>query len=238
MNVSVIIAFRETGDGWRTRLLDFVVQRFKHEHPEFEIVLGTDDGDDPFYKTLALNRAVAASSGDLLLLTDADTWVPPVQVYAALEGCSRDPSRWWRPYFSKLKLLRPDTEAALAAGVQWTFDPSARRRWENRNSFYGAPPFLIPRALFDDVGGFDERARGWGQEDEMLAMALMPFYGEPLAIHGGYAVHLHHERIGRSGHDRWPGQEADGPNRALWAAYRKAARNPRAMREIIEGRKA
>lgn len=233
----MLVAFRDTSeDGHRTRLWDFVRERMAREHPGFEIVAGTDDGVDPFNKCQAINRAAREASGDSFYICDSDTWVPPAHVEAAVAGLEVAPGRWWRPWHQKVKLNQPATEAVLDAGPEnWDggFDP--RQRFENRNTYWAAPPLMLHRILFDEVGGMDERFRGWGHEDDAFAWSLKALFGEAEVVHG-QCVHLFHPRIGRSGHDLWPGQTVYGSNIELAQAYRRAASSPERMRELIAAR--
>jgi hypothetical protein len=58
---------------------------------------------------------------------------------------------------------------------------------------------VIPRAVWDDLGGFDERFRGWGFEDMALQSIVVGLYGHERI--DGDVYHLWHprseERIGR-----------------------------------------
>lgn len=238
MKVSVLVAFRDdSSERFRERLWDFVRARMASEHPDFEIVEASDDGADPFHKTLALNRAAARATGEIFYICDSDTWVPPAQVNAALEGLDDQPLRWWRPWKRKVKLNELDTAKVLALGDSWdgTIPDGWIRSAENRNTYWAAPPLLVHRDVFEGVGGLDERFRGWGQEDDAFAEALKALYGPPKAVQGA-CVHLWHPRIGKSGRDLWPGQEAFGPNLELAAEYKRAARRPGAMRALISDR--
>jgi hypothetical protein len=95
----------------------------------------------------------------------------------------------------------------------------------------------VSREAYEAVGGMDERVRGWGQEDSAFAHAVRTLFGPPVVL-AGECVHLYHPRIGRSGRDLWPGQEAYGTNLALASEYLRAARKPERMRELIAERTA
>lgn len=231
--LSVLVAFRDT-DGTRTRLWDFIRERLQAHLPEAEIVVGTDDGVDPFHKTLALNRAASQATGDVFLLTDTDTWVPTEGIREAMAGVQE---RWYRPWKVKVKLGEADTAAVLAQGPAWDGLVTAEqlKRRENRNAYWSAPPLMFTRAMWERVGGMDERFRGWGQEDDAFAASLVAFYGRGAQTEGT-CVHLWHHRIGRSGRDLWPGQGTNRANMALGLRYRSAMTNPAAMDGLIAER--
>ena len=234
--ISFLVALREDPPGHRTRLFDFVRARLEREFPDDELVIASDDGEDPFHKTLALNRAAHEAIGDVFCVLDADTWCDPRQIRIAAAALREDPFRWWKPWREKLKLNEAATEELLALGPEWNGELDPRWRFENRNTFWAAPPMLISRKAWHEVGGMDERIRGWGGDDEALSYALRGLYG-PGDIVQGQALHLWHPRpLGRSGRDRWAGQDAFGPNMPIVSAYRRASRKREHMQALIEAR--
>jgi hypothetical protein len=52
----------------------------------------------------------------------------------------------------------------------------------------------------------------------------------------GYAVHLFHSRIGKSGHDLWPGQSDRQANLRLVTKYQKAVQERSKMETVIKER--
>jgi hypothetical protein len=223
-SLSVLVAHRDDSpEGWRDRLWDFCRPRL--EVLGCEIVVGTND-ETPFRKTAALNDAAARASGDVFLITDTDTWVHPEQVHAAI-----DSGRWCRAYRIKVKLERAETERALA-DPDWEFRYDKLGHYERRTGYSGAPPFVVPRHMWEAVGGFDTRIAGWGSEDMCFALSLKALFG-PQAPIPGFAVHFWHPRIGVSGNDRWPGQQTK--NGAFEREYRNA-RSAEQMRTLIGAR--
>lgn len=80
----------------------------------------------------------------------------------------------------------------------------------------------------------DERFRGWGHEDVAFTCAAKVLYGMP-AITKGFSYHLWHPRLGRSGRDRWSGQDSPYTNLELVRPY-QAANTPEKMRAVIASR--
>jgi hypothetical protein len=234
---SILVAFRDT-DGTRTRLWDFVRAYYERTWPEAEIVCCSDDGEDPFHKTLALNRAAAKATGDVFVIGDADTLVDTNVLREAVQAVRTSESQWAHPYNQKVKLNEAATEYILGQGAEWQgpLDLRAFGKMEGFTTFNAAPPLVVSRDAWDLVRGCDERFRGWGQEDQAMAQALTVMCGRPLRK-PGQALHLKHNRIGVSGNDFWPGQDVEGKrmNIVLQDEYRRA-RSVDAMRKLVEER--
>lgn len=236
--VSILVPFRDA-DGTRTRLWSFVHERLQRLYPEAEIIVASDDGEDPFHKTLALNRAGAQATGDIFVIYDADTLVDVDALRETVQQVRENPMRWAQPFATKVKLNQAATEHILAQGSTWGGGLNIREfgQMESRTAFQQAPPLVVSREAWDIVGGMDERfSEGWGQEDLAFATALRVLVGQPLPRRRNEAWHLWHERIGVSGNDLWPGQTAEGKKYHIWLAGQyRAARKPEAMRKLLEG---
>ncbi len=229
--VSFLIPFRDV-DGERTKLLDVVTSHIERHFPDAEIVIATDDGIDPFHKTLALNRAATDASGDVFVVFDADTWVSTQMMERAISLVT--PSVWVRPYNTKIKLNQEATDAVIAGTDIEDLDVGSFGRPEATTGFRHAPPLMIHRDSWFFVGGMDERFQGWGSEDTALSLTLDRLVG-PQVMMRGVALHLKHPRIGRAGSDLWRGQESQLANIELLRGYRRA-KTPEdfaALREMV-----
>ena len=233
---SILVPFRDS-DGSRTHLWKFVRERLERLYPEAEIIVASDDDEDPFHKTLAMNRAAEAATGDIFILFDADTWVDVESFRVTVDAVRANPMRWAQPYRQKVKLNEAATEAILAAGPDWDGTIAWREygRMEGHTTFNAAPPLVVSRQAWDTVHGMDERFRGWSSEDKAFAQALTVMCGPHLPQPRVEALHLCHNRVGIAGNDLWPGQDIEGKQRnlALQARYRQA-RTPDAMRALLE----
>lgn len=237
-SASILVPFRDV-DGSRSVLWEFVHERLERLYPEAELIVASDDGSDPFHKTLALNRAAAEATGDIFILYDADTLVDIEALRDTVAAVEAEPMRWAQPYNQKVKLNEVATEAVLAAGIEWdgTLNWRSYGRMESHTTFNAAPPLVVSRQAWDIVHGMDENFRGWGEEDLAFSYALTVLCGPPQRQRRGEALHLWHPRIGVSGNDLWPGQDAEGKkfNISLKGRYRQA-RTPDAMRKLLEER--
>lgn len=245
MKLTVVVAFRDSSpEQDRARLWNWLLPKYGQHFPGCTVVIGTDNGEDPFHKTVALNRAVADADDGFIMLNDTDTWCPSSLVKAGLTMLAEHPDSWVRPWNLKLKLGPDDTEWVLKHGPEWDGEVPVNAdhplRRENLNTYWAAPPWLFTKEQFDRVGGFDERFRGWGQEDEAFCLAMRAIVGRPKTVLG-QAVHLHHPRIGRSGKDWWPGEEKldthhRRPNEKLVVQYKSLVRRPKDMEQFVRSR--
>jgi len=228
--ISILVPYR-AGDVRRELLWRLIRARYETFMPQAEIVACDDDGGTPFSRAIALNRAAERASGEVFCLTDSDTWLDPANLDVDTS------ERWWRPWNVKVKLGPSATERILDLGARWdgTITEQDSRTAETRNTFWAAAPVVVPRAMFEAVGGFDPGFRGWGAEDEAFGLALRALFGQPRRREGT-AIHLYHPRLGRSGADLWEGQASRLENRLRANRYRAVGRSPERMRRLIAER--
>jgi predicted glycosyltransferase involved in capsule biosynthesis len=74
----------------------------------------------------------------------------------------------------------------------------------------------VPRKLWDEVGGFDERFVGWGGEDNAFWHACTVISGAEPARVPGYAYHLWHPAASNKRDAQYR------TNRELWRRYSAA----------------
>jgi glycosyltransferase involved in cell wall biosynthesis len=163
--------------------------------------------------------AVAAAGGDpaaagALCLLDADLLVAPDFLRRGLAALSAG-ARALLPYREVLYLDAPSTARAIAAAGAAP-DPVrlAGRRFTDSQG--GA--LWADAALYLEIGGHDERFRGWGYEDREICRRLARAAGG-LPRLDGCLLHLDHPRP----------PEADAAaqaNERLWAGLRRRAVRP------------
>ena len=187
------------------------------------IVEGHHD-DGPFNAAAARNTAAACSNDwDVAVFVDADTIVPDQKpVIKAVELANRT-GHLVRPYTRYWMLDEAGTDRYLRTGMR----PANTRGLRSGVAHGGVN--VVPRVLWEKVGGYDERFKGWGSEDtafELACRALGGYREVP-----GEVYHLWHPiSADRSTSD--PGFIA---NVALRKRY-EMARRPSAMRALIAER--
>lgn len=210
-----------TDNGHRERLWEACANRWATLIPEANLVAGTDHGE-MFNRSAARNNA-AAGDWRVAVFADADIMVESRdQVDAAVAHAERT----GRMTFAHT--WRAGLGEAATSKVLDGVDPrrllGERDEWD-RNTFSGC--YAVPRALWDAVGGFDERFIGWGFEDLAFMRACGAFGG--VARVPGTIFHLWHPRS-RAEQEEQPHYPA---NQRLWERYVAAGVNADAMRAVM-----
>ncbi len=179
----------------------FVRAHYAKHHPEWAIVEGVDRGPH-WRKGVAVADALSRCKAATLVIADADCLVSPAAMRDAVDRVSDGRSRWAVPHTRVLRLNAPRT-ADVLKGEDPAINESrdlARRPYEG---FAGGGILVVPRVGYDATGGIPEIFRGWGGEDQALAVILDTCIGKHWR---GAAdlVHLWHEpqqskRMGTNG---------------------------------------
>ena len=231
---SVVIAVPRGGrpDPARDRLWGYT--RPKWERTGWPIFEGRphadefDGGEDePYSRSEAINAAVAAATAaepdwKTVVVIDADVVIDLASVRQGVLMATES-KRMTLPYREYVSLTRRGTEGLLDGASH----PGPVRFPPGVLMSHVSSVVIVPRALWDRVGGFDERFVGWGCEDRA-------FYEACRVLGGGV------ERIdGRVYHLWHPiGATTDSPlyrtNKMLEGRY-KAAKTTDAMRAVLDG---
>lgn len=172
-------------------------------------------------KGAAVNPVANQTTGDVLVLADADSFVAPEHLDRAIGQAG---IRGWAMPHSVVKRLDRESSDRLIRGMP------GRQRLER--SAYPALPgggiLVVTREAWDMVGGFDPRFRGWGGEDHCIGLALRCLTGNEINPRRICPlIHLWHPEAPNC---RRPSDN----NRWLDKRYRDARRNPDLMRELVE----
>lgn len=181
-----------------------------------------DPAEGPWVKALAVMPAVLASTADVIVMADADVWVPnlPEAVEAVQQGME-----WAVPHRGVHRLTREGT-AALYSGSDWATLPL------DQNPYLGVEgggALVARREVLIDVP-LDPRFIGWGSEDESWGVALRELHGPPWRPTGhAPLIHLWHPPQARRSRAR-----GSAENWALRRRYMQARNNSVAMRRIVK----
>lgn len=219
MNVVILVPRRSDG-GWRDVLWRYCRESWQTRFPEWRIVEGEHSADEgPFNRSLAVNRAaVAAGDWDVAVIIDSDIVADSRGVTTAVRvagatgvlAVSHD---------ERVMLTKRFTQAVIRGPVKqaWDSPESYDRVWTGSWETCSCCT-VVPRVLWDAVGGFDEQFVGWGHEDWAFRLACETHAGAPMVRVATKLYHLWH-----------PVQETakpEAPTRRLnedrWLLYKQA----------------
>lgn len=224
----VVLVGRRADHGRRDLLWAHCRARWERELG-WPVVEGHHDGEGPFCMSVAANRAAAAAGAwTVAAFVGADTLPGHVRQVQAAVTVAGETGLLVFPHDRYQALSEKGTDQVLSGLPLAEAEPE----WEPWPNTFSSL-LVIPRKVWDAVGGFDERFVGYGWED-------LAFWAACCAVAGGYdrvpgtVYHLWHERVAaeRDEAPEWPANEALG--RRYLAA--KASRD--LMLEILAERHA
>lgn len=213
LSLSILVPYRPDGD-WRDRSWNLCVGRYlstivEHWQGDAELIIETPPPEGPgtpadFNHPLAINRAAERSSGELLMVCDADCLPDPGYMGLAERAIRDGLAQWTLPRFYRMLTERATLNAhalgelpvdLTGPGYEWIGDSV---------SWAGCP--IYPRAAFLDAGGYDERIAWWGGDDICMGLTMTTLYGPAARVAG--VTHLWHPHPPEHnyGHERHPAQ--------------------------------
>jgi N-terminal domain of galactosyltransferase len=247
--ISLLIPFT-TKSKMRQAEFEWLLKYWEHELPDAEIVVGTSRGRI-FCKGEALNEAARRSTGRVMVILDADAYLPGTIISKCadriIEETDLNHPLWYVPYrhLYRLKkeiskeIIASDPTNPLRLSSPPPMDDVENGQQSTYGHRYGAMIMMFPREAYEVIRGFDERFRGWGGEDIALLRALDTLYGKHKTVNADI-LHLWHPTIGDTYKTRmWKNQRGSQPNSKLAMRYHRASRNREEMQKIVdEGYKA
>jgi len=201
--ISILIPFRDTGD--RKEQLEWLQKRWAKLFPEAEVIIESDDGQDPFSKTIAVNKCYKKATSDILAIVDADVWVDPKILIDAADKIRNKKAVWVRPCGKVYRLKKEFTKNLIAFSPDTPFPKATEDDCERVTPTVGLVA-VFSREQFEKVGGMDERFRGWGWEDTAWNILLDGIFGKA-QVWNNIVYHLWHPRVrSDGGQPVWPGQ--------------------------------
>lgn len=224
MNVVILVPRRADG-GHRDMLWEFCRRRWDQHFPDWPIFEGHHD-DGPFNRSAALNHAARdAGEWDVAVVIDADVLAHPPAVRDAVDVAAAT-GRMVVSHDERVMLNRQGTTKVLDG-----FSGSWRHRTMVETVFTDSVSccVAVPRALWDLVGGFDERFSGWGYEDSAFELAAVTLTGKPYVRLSSELFHLHHPVSPEAAKT----SRTRVANAARLARYRAASGDVDAMRSVL-----
>jgi glycosyltransferase involved in cell wall biosynthesis len=253
--ISIIIPFRAPKTDYRRRLnLDWLLRYWTVQLPGAEVIVSDDPHvNGAFSKSAAVNAGVYRSTGDILVIVDADGYIDADAVVHCADEIRKEAARgrrlWFVPYRKFYRLNEAASDLLLSSDpadpcmfsnppdperIQGDADP-------NVGHWYGAMAQILSRTAYNIVGGWDERFRGWGGEDHAAMRATDTLYWHHKSL-PDQVLHLWHPQIGPQGtaswihwkERMWEGQSTAAVNDKLSWRYYHAMGNKKRMRKLVD----
>jgi hypothetical protein len=218
--VSVLVPWSGSDGGPRQRSWEWLSRHYASAHPDWEVVLGTCPQQN-WRKGVAVNDALSHAHGSILIIADADCFLEPAALAGAVELVEQG-APWVVPH-TLVNRLSEKASAAIYAGEEWDRTDTVRKPYAG---FAGGGFIVVERAKFEACCAYPEHFKGWGAEDEAMALILDTLVGQHVRLPNDL-WHLWHPAGPRSRHPDYQ------HNRLIYYAYAGAAGNPDAMWDLL-----
>jgi hypothetical protein len=206
---AVILVPRRDDNGPRDELWSWCRAWWEREQSHMPIIEGYHT-EGLFNRSAAVNRAAGlAGEWDVAVIIDADVICDAERVKQAVELAHRT-GKMVLPHDAR-KDLNPAGSIQVRAGYAGRWDRFVRHVYSTANGHPSVSSVVVvPRRLWDEIGGFDESFRGWGYEDTAFAAAAETFGG--IVRMPGEVWHLWHPTAteGKRGTESWSRNSAKG----------------------------
>ena len=183
----------------------------------------------PFNKGWGLNIGFQHSTGRVVAFGDADMLMGAAALRESFELC-RTTYEAVKPYDQLIDLTPEETQPILAGHqpkIARDGQPPNREGQGEYICFCGGL-FVMQRAVFERLGGFDEKFVGWGCEDDALTIKVQALSHNTHTLSGHTAYHLWHAQSPQ----RRAGQPFYARNAARLRQYQKL--DPDALRRLCD----
>lgn len=182
----VILVPRREGFPDRDALWAFCRPRWSTYFPDWPIVEGHHE-TGLFNRAAAVNTAAQlAGDWDVTVIIDSDMLIGPELVRDAV-ALAHESGNLVVPFEARRSLSLHGTRKVIA-GFAGNWQSFVARTFTDQHSGV----IVVPRRLWDAVGGFDEGFCGWGLEDTAFAVDCELHAGKLHRTWGAEAWHLHH----------------------------------------------
>ncbi|HED13199.1 MAG TPA: glycosyltransferase [Gammaproteobacteria bacterium] len=224
LKISFLTTFRSS-DEYRLANLETVISHISAEFPDWEIVVVEQDkkctlarhplakkinyidacNPGLFNKSWGMNVAFRHSSGDILVVSDADMIVSADDLQRAVRTCEKELDAV-RPYGRLIDMTASETEDYLQGG-KLPDVPEKTRGYDRGHASealcMAGGIYILTREFFVRVGGMDERFYGWGGEDDAMSIKLQSMSPKVAIARMAKAWHLWHPGDNCYSHDHY-----------------------------------
>ncbi len=185
MKVAVVIPWRSHPS--RVEAFEKLVKFFEVNHPDF-LVIPSDGGGDEFSLSKSRNdgaKKAIAQGAEVVIFNDADFFAMPEAITRAVSYASEHNEivAPYTQYFqhrnakeTRIFLKKLDYNLKLGTG----FPPPTISEKDNlpRKLWPCSGCIIVPKDIFLELGGFEEKIVGWGPEDQVFHRAYYDKYNK------------------------------------------------------------
>jgi predicted glycosyltransferase involved in capsule biosynthesis len=197
--VYFVIPWRETPS--RKKAFDLIINRYKSIVENANIITA-DSGSKIFNlsasRNLGLKQAFEAGA-DVVVLSDADVFVSTDALIESINH-SLDSGVITNPYTVFAELTKESTEMffnndmSCMNSASWIGHVPTVANGKISNLYPVSGINVIPKTVWDTVGGFDENFVGWGPEDQAYLISYIKHYNDIYHFKSGIALSICHEK--------------------------------------------
>jgi len=197
-NVSILVPYTSDND-IREKNWNWIKKRYELLMPQAEICIG-ESTTFPYSRAESINNAAKKATRDIFIIADADIIFDVNDMKIAIEMLNQ--YKLVIPYSKLIKLDKLTTKNLIFSNIN---KPISNISISNTRSilFYDSSTphkyeviggiCIIKKHNFYECGGFDERFRGWGGEDDAFLYVVKYLYKEFGRPNNMTVYHLFHE---------------------------------------------
>lgn len=247
--ISLLVPFR-TDHAERERTWLWLYDYYVFNMPEGTEIIVESNEDTPFCKTNAVNKAFRKSTGDVVVILDADCYIDTdviVEAAGKIRAARKQGKKLWFIPYRRFYRMHKHPSLEVLGSLPWKplhlSDPPPRGTYYeihkgavSAGHWWGALIQIMPREAFARTGGMDERFRGWGGEDISFMHAVDTLYGPHKTLNDP-VYHLWHPTIGGKfkGSRQWADQDKAEMNDNLAHVYETRRGDRKRMKRLTRG---
>lgn len=197
--ISVVIPWRETESRLPAFNLICDVYSSALNNPE---IITSDSGSSLFNLSASRNVGLKKAfddGADVVVLSDADVFVSSDALIESIYN-SLNNNVITNPYDLFLELTKDSTEmffnndASCMSNYSWIGEAPVLIDGKPSSLIPCSGINIIPRSVWENIGGFDENFVGWGYEDNAYLLSYLKHYNDLYKFTNGVALSVFHEK--------------------------------------------
>lgn len=188
-SVSMVVPHRY-GDFHRDRNWKHARAYYEKMMDGIEICVGNTNSI-PYSKSEAVNDGVRKSTRNILIIADSDVLIDIDTLKEGIDMLSK--YSFIIPYNKLVRLDKETTDHIISKSIYTENVYTRKSEIIKAESRMVGGIYITTKEDYKNIGGFDERFRGWGGEDDAVLCCVKHIYGSYHRLKGTL-YHLYHER--------------------------------------------